>query len=127
MHLLTSHLPHGLVASFQSTLEVAGEAELLLIVGDASHPHMDEHLEIVSETLKDIEADEVPSILILNKCDTPRAREVLGDLRMIHPAAICVSALRKHGLPQLKTAIDARIFQNVTPASAINRQPSPTS
>jgi len=116
------HLPHGLVASFQSTLEVASEAELLLIVADAGHPHIEEHLEIVAETLREIDADSVPSVLVLNKGDTAGARRALGDLSRIHPAAICVSALKKHGLPRLKTAIDARIFQNVTAVSAASHQ-----
>ena len=109
------HLPHGLVASFRSTLEVASEADLLLVVADAGHPHVEEHLNIVHETLRDIAADDVPSLLVFNKCDAPFAREQLESLREAHPEAFCISALKKSGVPELRhataTALRSRAIQ----------------
>lgn len=99
------HLPHGLVASFQSTLEVASEADLLLVVADASHPRLADHLEVVAETLKEIEADGVPTILLLNKCDLPAATEVLSELTGTYPEAVPISALRRKGLAEVKKLI----------------------
>jgi len=99
------HLPHGLVASFRSTLEVAAEANLLLIIADTSHSHLADHLEVVSETLKEIEADRVPSILLLNKCDLPTARENLVELTRSYPDALPISATRKEGLVKVKELI----------------------
>ncbi|NQT93262.1 MAG: GTPase HflX [Lentisphaerae bacterium] len=96
------HLPHGLVASFRSTLDVASEADLLLVVADASHPHVRDHLDVVQETLHDIGADGVPSVLVLNKTDLPAATEALPSLRAAFPGAIAVSARKGTGLELIK-------------------------
>ena len=103
------HLPHGLVASFRSTLEVAAEADLLLVVADAGHRHMIEHLEVVDETLHEIGAAEVPSLLLLNKNDTEAGRAALEELMRIYPQAIPVSALRGTGLDKVKAAVSTAI------------------
>jgi len=96
------HLPHGLIASFRSTLEEVGEADLLLHVADAGHPYVSEHCEVVFDTLAEIGADTVPSLLVFNKCDTPAARDQLPVLLGYHPEAIAVSALEHQGLEVLK-------------------------
>ena len=62
-------LPHGLVASFRSTLEEAHEASLLLYVVDASDPAFRAQLEVTRAVLGEIEADRIPSLLVLNKID----------------------------------------------------------
>ncbi len=62
-------LPHDLVESFKSTLDEVREADILLHVVDISHPHFEEHIEVVNETLKDIESTEKPTFLIFNKID----------------------------------------------------------
>jgi GTP-binding protein HflX len=96
------HLPHGLVASFRSTLEEASESNLLLIVADLSHPRVEDQLGVVKETLKEIGADAVPSRLLFNKCDAPGAQEAWGKLSALHPDAIPISALRRDGIDRLK-------------------------
>lgn len=98
-------LPHGLVASFRSTLEVAAEADLLLIVADAGHPCLADHLKVVKETLATIEADSVPSILLLNKCDSSAAKDSLGELAVVYPDALFISARRKQGLAKVMEAV----------------------
>ena len=98
------HLPHGLVASFLSTLDVAREADLLLVVADAAHPRTQDHLDVVHEVLRDIGAERVPSLLILNKCDTADADQ-LSALRTTHPDAVVTSALRREGLEEIKSRI----------------------
>lgn len=103
------HLPHGLVASFRSTLEVAAEANLLLIVTDAGHPHFADQLRVVKDTLAEIGAGNVPSLLLLNKCDTPQAKENLPGLMEAYPDAIPVSALQKEGLGRVKEIITERL------------------
>jgi len=97
------HLPHGLVASFRSTLDVASEADLLLVVADASHPCVTDHLAVVDETLREIGADRVPSLLLFNKCELPAAREALPSLLASEPDALCVSALRGDGLEAVRS------------------------
>jgi len=101
------HLPHGLVASFRSTLDVAAEADLLLIVVDSGHAAARDHLAVVRDTLAEIGAAGVPAMLLLNKCDTPAAAGALPELRCEFPGAIEISALRRTGLDGVKTAVAA--------------------
>jgi GTP-binding protein HflX len=103
------HLPHGLVASFRSTLEVAAEANLLLIVTDASHAHFADQLKVVKDTLCEIGAGNVPSLLVLNKCDILKAKELLSGLIDAYPDAIPISALHKEGLLKVKEIIAERL------------------
>jgi len=63
------HLPHDLVAAFHSTLEETREAELLLHVVDASSDRRDENIDAVNIVLNEIEANEVPQIIVYNKVD----------------------------------------------------------
>jgi GTP-binding protein HflX len=62
-------LPHDLVASFRSTLDEAGDADLLLHVVDASDPAHADHIAVTREVLRDIAADAVPTLIVLNKID----------------------------------------------------------
>jgi GTP-binding protein HflX len=62
-------LPHDLVASFRSTLEAALDATLVLHVVDASDPDLDRQLAVTAEVLAEVEADDIPRQLVLNKCD----------------------------------------------------------
>jgi GTP-binding protein HflX len=62
-------LPHDLVASFQSTLDEALEASLLLLVVDASDPSYEEQLDVTLGVLAEIGAASVPRRLIMNKID----------------------------------------------------------
>jgi GTP-binding protein HflX len=62
-------LPHDLVASFRSTLDEALEASLLLYVVDAADPTHEAQLEVTRTVLRDIGAQDVPGLLLLNKAD----------------------------------------------------------
>lgn len=99
------HLPHGLIASFRSTLEEVGQSDLLLHVADTGHPYVTEHCEVVFDTLKEIGADGVPSLLVLNKADRPEAQAALPGLLKQFPEAMPISALREEGLDLLKQRI----------------------
>ncbi len=99
------HLPHGLVASFRSTLEEIAESDLLLIVMDMSHPYALEHMTVVTSTLTEIEAGAVPSIVVLNKCDVPGTERMLAAFEERFPAAVRISALNRVGLDKLNEAI----------------------
>jgi len=102
-------LPHGLVASFRSTLEVAAEADLLLVVADAGHPHVRDHLAIVRDTLDEIGAGDVPHVLVFNKSDLRAAREAMPELEAEYPDAIAISARRRSGLADLRRRLAAAI------------------
>src|SRR5262245_5481681 len=62
-------LPHDLVASFRATLATAAEADILLHVIDAAHPSREEQIAAVDTVLKEIGAEHVPQIQVLNKID----------------------------------------------------------
>ena len=108
------HLPHGLVASFRSTLEEIGEADLLLIVADTSHRYVHEQIQVVQATLKDMQAEAIASLLLLNKADRPEAAARLADLQRKHPEALVISALERQGLSLLKERMAASM-KPVTP------------
>ncbi len=62
-------LPHTLVAAFQATLEETVQADLLLHVVDAGSPNRADQIDEVNKVLKEIGADGIPQILVLNKVD----------------------------------------------------------
>jgi GTPase len=77
-------LPHDLVASFRSTLDEALEAALLLYVVDAADPTHQAQLEVTRTVLRDIGAQDVPWMLLLNKADRLDAG-ARASLRREHP------------------------------------------
>jgi GTP-binding protein HflX len=101
------NLPHGLVASFKSTLDEALEASLLVHVVDASDPGFERQLAVTEEVLDEIGAKDVPRLLVFNKIDRG------GDetaLRAKHPGCIVMSARREGDVSRLHEAI-AAFFQ----------------
>jgi GTP-binding protein HflX len=62
-------LPHGLVESFKSTLDEIRETNLLLHVVDISHPDFEEQIQVVNQTLQEIDAGDKPMIYLFNKID----------------------------------------------------------
>jgi GTP-binding protein HflX len=62
-------LPHGLVESFKSSLDEIRETDLLLHVVDISHPDFEEQIQVVNQTLQDIDVGKKPMIYIFNKID----------------------------------------------------------
>ncbi|HUQ74894.1 MAG TPA: GTPase, partial [Burkholderiales bacterium] len=98
------NLPHGLVASFKSTLDEALEASLLVHVVDASDPGFERQLAVTEEVLDEIGAKEVPRLLVFNKID--RGGDEVA-LRAKFPAAIVMSARREGDIAKLHEAIAA--------------------
>ena len=83
-------LPHDLVASFRSTLDEAREADLLLVIVDASDPDWPEQLRITHETLGAIGVEGTRRV-VFNKIDRldAAARE---SLQLDRPDALLLSA-----------------------------------
>lgn len=106
-------LPHHLVESFKSTLDEVREADLLLHVVDIAHPFHDNQIEVVSKTLQEIGAANIPTILVLNKTDLfqqqhPDANleEMRGYYRQLgFENVIFVSATANHNINALKKMI----------------------
>jgi GTP-binding protein HflX len=107
------NLPTMLVKAFRATLEEVVEAELLLHVVDSSSPAAAEHTAHVLETLRAIEADKTPQILVLNKADLIQgeadaavlARRILGDPEHQPAGAVAISARTGAGLDALLAKI----------------------
>jgi GTP-binding protein HflX len=99
-------LPHDLVASFKSTLDEALEASLLLFVVDASDPTYPAQLEVSRTVLREIGADSVPSLLLLNKIDQVD-EEGRAALRIKHPDAIQLSSKTPEDVAALRETIIA--------------------
>ncbi len=98
------NLPHGLVASFKSTLDEALEASLLAHVVDASDRGFERQLAVTEEVLEEIGAKDVPRLLVFNKIDRG------GDeaaLRARYPGSVVMSARREGDIAKLREAIIA--------------------
>jgi GTP-binding protein HflX len=114
-------LPHSLIESFKSTLDEVRESDILLHIVDISHSNFEEQIEIVQQTLFEIEAGDKPVILVFNKTDafkyilkddddlTPILKEnvSLNELRntwMAKCNGTCafISALKKENIEELK-------------------------
>ncbi|MDP6423836.1 MAG: GTPase HflX [Planctomycetota bacterium] len=93
-------IPHNLVASFHATLTEAVEANLLLVVVDASDPDAKERIATVNEVLDDIGADTREKIVVLNKVDAADV-DRLVMLRNTCPDAVAVSARTGIGAQEL--------------------------
>ena len=105
------NLPHGLVASFKSTLEEALDASLLLHIIDASDPGFERQIETTDSVLNEIGALDVPRLRIFNKIDhvgdaTAQA-ECEATLRNRYPDCKVISARRPADIAQLHQAIVA--------------------
>ena len=108
-------LPHHLVQSFKSTLDEVREADLLLHVVDISHPNFEEQLEVVNQTLKEIDPQEKPMILIFNKIDAftyiPKDNDDLAPVKR-----------ENHSLEELKKTWMAKMHDNCIFISAREKQ-----
>lgn len=107
-------LPHKLVKAFQATLKESAEADLLLHVVDASDENRDSNIEHVNEVLREIEADELPALLVFNKIDA------LGDMQpridrneVGKPYRVWLSAKEGIGVELLKQAISELLVVDV--------------
>ena len=122
-------LPHQLIESFKGTLDEVREADILIHVEDISHPHFEDHVRVVNETLSDIGAGDKPVILVFNKIDayrhvhkdeddlTPRGREniTLEELRNTWMARLAgqdvvfISAAGRQHVDELRNLLYKRV------------------
>ncbi len=106
------NLPHTLVNSFHSTLEVASQADLIVLLLDASDKNFEEQLKTTVDVLVEIGAQGIKKILVLNKCDELETNLFLKN-RVNHfcekNEAVVVSAKSKIGLTELKDKIKTEL------------------
>jgi len=94
-------LPHDLVAAFRATLEEVTESDFLVHVVDASHPHMTEQMVAVHQVLRELDADDKPTVTVFNKSDLIQDQYILRKLVADVPNSVYISAATRDGIPQL--------------------------
>lgn len=99
-------LPHKLIKAFQATLRESSEADLLLHIVDASDVNRDVNVGHVDAVLKEIKADEIPTLMVFNKIDSlagvaPRIDRNEDGL----PIRVWISAKNGEGIDLLRQAI----------------------
>ena len=92
-----SHLPHGLVKAFRSTLEEVKDADLLIHVVDGSSASAGIQSDITLSTLKEIGAEDKRMITVYNKSDIA--------VSAVPTKALAISALNGTSLEELTNAI----------------------
>jgi len=95
------HLPHHLVASFRATLEESMHSDLLLVIVDASDPDAPQQYQTVLDVLSELETDEQPQLLLLNKVDRLEDQAELVYWQKKYPDALPISAARGTGLDEV--------------------------
>ncbi|MEO5353563.1 MAG: GTPase HflX [Magnetococcus sp. XQGC-1] len=98
-------LPHQLVAAFRATLEETIHADLLLHVVDASSPVRMEQIQQVNSVLKEIGADHIPQIIVLNKIDLAGMEPASGKNEYGKIDRIFLSAKTGAGLSILRDVV----------------------
>jgi len=98
-------LPHHLVATFKSTLKEVVDADLILLVLDASSTQVVEHYNTIVEVLKELGAERHQTVVIMNKIDEENAAKQLNFLKRKFPEGIYLSALNNLRINKLTQKI----------------------
>ncbi len=112
-------LPKDLLAAFRTTLDELRDADLLLHVVDAGAKDMEAHITSVNTVLQSLGLDQVPQVLIFNKCDRLPTGQAEALCR--RHSAIGISALHPETLPQLIQHLEERLTA-LTPADGFSRK-----
>ncbi len=99
-------LPHGLIKAFQSTLEEVKYADLLVQVVDFSDENYKQQMEVTSQTLKELEAGDIPQIVVCNKADKCQ----MVDLPKLRESQIYMAAALDIGIEELAELIKDRLY-----------------
>ena len=102
------HLPHQLVEAFRSTLEEVADADLLLHVVDGSHPDPEGQIAAVREVLADIDATDVPELIVINKADAADPM-VIARLQAREPHTVVVSARTGQGIAEALARVESEL------------------
>ena len=106
-----SNLPHSLIDAFKSTLAEAEQADLQLIVIDASDSQAKFQYDTVIQILKEIKAEQNNRLIVLNKWDAVKEKEIdQAELQLLFPDAVKVSARTHEGFDQLSERISEKLL-----------------
>jgi GTPase len=104
-------LPHNLIESFKSTLDEVREADILLHVVDASNRLVDDYIEVVENTLKELGIENKRTLLVFNKIDLIDPDRLI-ELKKERPGSIYVSAFRGIGITKLQEKLEKLIEED---------------
>lgn len=100
------HLPHDLVAAFKATLQETQQASILLHVVDVNDENVDIHIKSVNEVLEEIDAHEIPTLIVFNKIDLNNEQFAKIDYdQKGNPCTVWVSSLTGSGLDLIFEAL----------------------
>ena len=106
-------LPHMLVDAFRATLEEVTQADLILHVVDASSPERQERIGEVDSVLAEIDAEDVPQLLVYNKCELISKSPCVERDRFGKPTRVWVSALAGEGVSLLRECLAELLAEDV--------------
>ncbi|MCR4336842.1 MAG: GTPase HflX [Candidatus Omnitrophica bacterium] len=102
-------LPHHLIEAFKATLEEVQYSDLLLHVIDVSHPNFQNLYQAVQDVLKELKAEDKPTIVVLNKIDKLEDLTIVGPLQSSFEDAIAISAKTGENIDQLLARIEKKL------------------
>ena len=105
-------LPHNLVASFKSTLKEVLEADLIVMVLDMSSPQISDHMDTITDVLKEMSADSIPIVHVLNKVDLISDGNMIEKLQRSFPGSVTISAHQHLKLSDLTSTIVEKMESN---------------
>jgi GTPase len=108
-------LPTQLVAAFRATLEEITEADVLLHVVDITHPNAAEQARSVEDTLAELDVQDVPVIVALNKIDRLQDPGEARRAATESPHAVAISAARHTGIDALLAKVEQILFESLVP------------
>ena len=97
-------LPHHLIEAFKGTLEEAKYADILIHVVDAAAPGMDERMQVVYDTLRELEVKNKTVVTVFNKADKLEAPRTFRDFRADY--SVTLSAKTGEGLSGLTDILE---------------------
>lgn len=121
-------LPHNLVASFKTTLNVVKDADIIIHVVDISHPFYEDHIKVVDETLEELGATEKTQIILFNKIDVLEDKDRISYVKNKYSNSILISAQRGINITEVKEKLlelyensykEKRIVLNVTQSKLV--------
>ena len=94
-------LPHHLIRAFRSTLEEACQADVLLVLTDASDENFREQLRVTEELLSELGAADKPTLYVFNKCDLGMAEIARVGREAPDDHMVFISAKTGQGVEQM--------------------------
>ncbi len=95
-------LPHNLIESFKSTLNVVRNADVILHIIDISHYYFEDHIKVVEETLKELKCDSKQRFYVFNKVDRLEDTSKIEYVLKKYDNSLVISAKRGINISRLR-------------------------